>query len=140
MTTSCMIPLAASKGFCRTIPSVLTEVGSVCGQARDLLKSHQQDLHCFAVDLLLHEFINNAIIHGNRLNGLKEVSVSLRIGRHWIRMQIADQGNGFNWKRRNLHIPDSDLTGGRGLLIGMQYAQRIAFNRTGSQVTLWIRK
>jgi serine/threonine-protein kinase RsbW len=140
MTTSCMIPLAASNGFCRTIPSVLTEVGSVCSQARDLLKSHQQDLHCFAVDLLLHEFINNAIIHGNRLNGLKEVSVSLRIGRHWIRMQIADQGNGFNWKRRNLHIPDSDLTGGRGLLIGMQYAQRIAFNRTGSQVTLWIRK
>ena len=122
------------------IASDLTAVDDVCREARALLSAEGLDSHAFAVDLLLREFINNAIMHGNRCDPEKHVHVAMRIGRTWITLRIADEGRGFAWRGMRRTPPDGAATSGRGLAIGTEYAQRLQFNREGNQVMLWIRK
>lgn len=117
-----------------------SEVNAVCLEARKLLDRQGQTGHAFTVDLLLREFLNNAILHGNCSDVGKRVEVSVRIGRKWIELRIADEGPGFDWRGSSRVFPDADATSGRGLAIGAQYAQRMQFNRAGNQVSLWIRK
>ena len=139
-----MIPVEENQSsmlvFNDTILSDLAEVDGVCREARKLLERHGQAEHIFKVDLLLREFLNNAIIHGNCLNARKRVRVSVRVGRTWIVLWIADEGAGFDWRARSLSPPDENATSGRGLAIGAQYAERMQFNRAGNQVTFWIVK
>lgn len=92
------------------------------------------------MELLLRELMNNAMIHGNGLDAHKQVQVSFRIGMKWIRIQITDEGTGFDWRKTRRTPPDPNAESGRGLAIAMIYAQRVRFNRIGNQVTIWIRK
>jgi serine/threonine-protein kinase RsbW len=131
---------ARCTGFCRDIPSCLANVDNICKDAQNLLIMQQQTQHTFAVDLLLREFISNAIIHGHGMDKCKQVHITVKIGHKWIKLQIADKGPGFNWRIRCQSIPSENATSGRGLYIGTLYSQRMQFNRTGNQVTLWIRK
>ena len=123
----------------RTISSDLTEIDAICRDARKLLETMSLIQHGFSVELLLREFLNNAMIHGNGLDSHKRVKVSLQIGFKWIRIQIADEGPGFDWRKARRIPPDPDAESGRGLAIAMIYAQRVRFNRIGNQVTIWIK-
>ena len=114
-------------------------VDEVCQDARRLLSCHNQPDCLFTVDLLLREFLNNAIIHGNRLDARKRAQVEVRIGQNWIVLRVADEGSGFDWWALSRAPPDENALCGRGLAIGAQYAQRMRFNRVGNQVTLWVR-
>lgn len=124
--------------FKATIASDVTEVETICDQARALLQNHDQHEHLFAVDLLLREFLNNAIIHGNGGDARKSVQVAIRIGRTMILLSVTDMGSGFDWRGQLNHIAQPSATSGRGLTIGRQYAQRMRFNRTGNRVILAI--
>lgn len=125
--------------FSRSIPSYLTEIDGICCEVHELFEQRHQTENWFAVDLLLREFINNAIIHGHQLDGCKQVEVSVRIGRKWIQLKIADQGPGFNWRHRGREIPDLSAVSGRGLCIAACYCQKIQHNHTGSSITLWLK-
>lgn len=129
----------SSHAIHHSISSDLEEVDAVCKDARKLLECQDQTGHAFAVDLLLREFLNNAILHGHRSDIRKQVRV-VRVGRKWITLRIADEGPGFDWRTMKRVPPDEAATSGRGLAIGTQYAQRMRFNRAGNEVTLWIRK
>ncbi|MBP8815587.1 MAG: ATP-binding protein, partial [Desulfobulbus sp.] len=96
--------------------------------------------HVFAVDLLLREFLNNAILHGNRLDASKLVQVEVRVGRRVIVLSVADEGPGFDWRSRRCHKSGATDTSGRGLEIGRLYADRIRFNRAGNRVILVVGK
>jgi anti-sigma regulatory factor (Ser/Thr protein kinase) len=123
-----------------SIPSDLAEVDAVCREVRALLERQGVANRYFAVDLLLREFLNNAILHGNCSDTRKQVQVQVRVGRKWIVLWIADEGPGFDWRAKRRAPPDEDATSGRGLAIGTIYAHRLRFNRAGNQVTSWIRK
>lgn len=120
--------------------SELAEVETVCRETETLLARQKLSGQAFAVELLLREFLNNAIIHGHSSDVRKRVEVSLQIGRKWILLRISDQGPGFAWRKKSRVPPDGTATGGRGLAIGAQYAERMQFNQAGNQVTLWIKK
>jgi anti-sigma B factor antagonist len=122
------------------IPSDVAEVDSICQAARKRLESQGQTASVFAVDLLLREFLNNAIFHGNRSDIHKRVQVGMRIGRKWLILWIGDEGTGFDWRMMRRDPPGGSAATGRGLLIGTQYAQRMRFNRVGNRVILWIGK
>lgn len=127
------------QGFARTIPSDLAAVEAVCQEARRLLVSEGQTDHAFTLDLLLREFLNNAVLHGNCQAANKRVRVAVRVGRTRIVVRIEDEGVGFDWRAMAKRAPADELaTSGRGLGIGALYAQRLRFNRTGNQVVLWI--
>ncbi len=130
----------SSSGFTCTVESRLTLIDGVCTRARDLLERQGLGTFQFDVDLLLREFIVNAMEHGNGLDPSKKVAVGVRVGPKWIVLQIEDEGPGFRWRSRIRTLPEESSTSGRGLAIGALYAHRIRFNNAGNQVTLWISK
>jgi anti-sigma regulatory factor (Ser/Thr protein kinase) len=121
-----------------TIPSNLALVDDLCRETRAWLQGHRQDAQAFAIDLLLREFLNNAIIHGNRRIARRKVRAGVRIGRKWMVLQIRDEGPGFDWRAAAQRIPEESATSGRGLPIGKEYASRMRYNRAGNEITLWI--
>ncbi len=125
--------------LCLTIPSRLAAIEPVCEQIRGLLgRWHLEDVE-FAVEILARECLNNAILHGNRGLANAQVRFGMRIGKKRICLRITDQGPGFNWQRMVRHgLPADTSVDGRGLMVASIYARRIAFNRRGNQVTLWI--
>ncbi len=94
----------------------------------------------FAVELLARESLNNAVTHVNRSFADKKMRLDLRVGRKWVRLQVADEGPGFDWREARRRHCRLDSESGRGLTICARYAERIRFNRSGNQITLWFRR
>jgi len=122
------------------IHSDVALVDPVCRDVQHLLERQGQAQQVFEVDLVLREFINNAILHGNCCDADKMVRIVVRLGRTWIVIRVTDEGPGFDWRTKMLARPDETDTSGRGLTIGIQYSHRMQYNQEGNQVTIWIRK
>lgn len=129
-----------STGFACTVASRLELVDEICASVRDLLGGQGLESVQFSVDLLLREFVVNAMEHGNSLDPKKKVVVDVKIGSKWVVMRIQDEGPGFRWRTLSRRPPDEMSTSGRGLAIGALYAHRMRFNNAGNQITLWISK
>jgi serine/threonine-protein kinase RsbW len=121
-----------------SIPSVFSAIERVCAQIRSLLEERHLEGMRFAVEVAARECLNNAILHGNRGEAGRRVRFAMRVGRRLICLRIGDQGTGFNWRVRRRAWPEDLTAGGRGLMVAGLYAQRVAFNRRGNEVTVWI--
>jgi serine/threonine-protein kinase RsbW len=135
------VPLSHSQRiFHREITSRFEEVDTACSEIRAFLSANNLAAHSFTVELVARELLNNAILHGNRKQADKKVTLSLHVGRRWLRLEIADEGEGFNWRQARATAATPSATSGRGLMIGKLYADRLSFNRIGNRVTLWLDK
>jgi len=111
-----------------SIPSCLEAVEPLCDEIRILLQRRHLAEMQFAVEILARECLNNAILHGNEGRSNSWVSFGMRVGRKLIRLRVADQGPGFDWRRsRRNRVPSALESNGRGLLVAQIYAQRVAF-------------
>jgi serine/threonine-protein kinase RsbW len=126
--------------LCRTIHSRLEEVNAVCLRVRALLSAAGLQKKSFVVELMTRECLNNAVLHGNKGNRQKQVGFTLSCGRSWICVQIADEGEGFNWRRARREPVDWSSTSGRGLSIVRSFADEVRFNRRGNQITFRLRR
>ena len=125
----------------RQISSQLEQVDSLCVEIRALLKEKGLESASFGTELMARECLNNAVIHGNQKKEGKRVCLNLGSTRDWVFLQVADEGEGFNWRTGGKAAPlDSDAPSGRGILIISATADRVRFNRKGNQIALWIRK
>jgi serine/threonine-protein kinase RsbW len=140
MNTEAHALMGNSTGFACTVASRLELVDGICGSVRDLLGRHGLEHVQFSVDLLLREFVVNAMEHGNGLDPGKRVTVDVKIGPKWVVLRILDEGPGFRWRTMSRTPPDEISTSGRGLAIGALYAHKLRFNNAGNQITLWISK
>ena len=132
---------AATISFQREIPSLFAGVDMLCQEIRSLLIDNGLGEVSFEVELAARECLNNAVIHGNRSDARKKVALNLQIRKNWIFLQVSDEGYGFNWRKaRKVPPPGGANIGGRGLSIVALYAHRMAFNRRGNQVTLWLKR
>jgi serine/threonine-protein kinase RsbW len=127
-------------GFVRSIASCIPAVDDVCRAAAELLAREGLSDRRFEVDLLLREFVNNAIVHGNRLDVRRRVEVQVRIGRRYITLRVTDEGPGFRWRARRRCLPGETSPSGWGFAIGAMYAQRISRNRAGNRVEIRVVK
>ncbi len=88
--------------------------------------------------ICLTEAVNNAIVHGNRLDEQKEIMVSCHERDHEIQFMISDEGSGFNPS----DIPDPtseeriEVEGGRGVFLMKQLTDEIHFLDHGRTVKL----
>lgn len=119
-----------------TIPSDVRAVEMVCAEVRRMLLCHDLETRVFSGDLLLREFVNNAVFHGNRCDPGKTVRIGLRIGRQMIGLRVSDEGPGFDWRARQGHVPGESDTSGRGMAIGKAYARCVKYNCAGNSVML----
>jgi serine/threonine-protein kinase RsbW len=84
------------------------------------------------------EAVNNAILHGNKGNAEKMVTVDFKADGNWFEVSVTDQGDGFSYDS----LPDPtdpaniENLHGRGVFIMRSLADALVFNDTGNQVTM----
>lgn len=89
----------------------------------------------FAVRIIFHEAMMNAVIHGSGQDPSLTVFVNVRLTPEGVSLSIRDQGQGFDW--RNMHTDiDTAVDSGRGLPLMEIYAAHVEYNDIGNQVTL----
>ena len=123
------------------IPSQLTEVDGLCRQIRTTLNENKLEWAGFTIELVVRECLNNAVLHGNHGDAGKLVALNFCWTADWVCLQVADEGEGFDWKKALRRLPPNlAKDSGRGLYIVTCYADPVLFNRKGNQITVWLRK
>ncbi len=90
------------------------------------------------VQVAIIEAVNNAILHGNKLNSSKKVTLNYIIESDLLKFVIKDEGRGFDME----NIPDPTLpeniekSHGRGIFLMKHLCDKIAFNNNGAEVEL----
>jgi anti-sigma regulatory factor (Ser/Thr protein kinase) len=115
-------------------------VDHLCRSLRNWLDEEGLAATSFALELLARESLNNAVIHVNRSFADRTIRLELHVGRKWIRLQVADEGPGFDWRMARRRQCRLNSESGRGLTICALYSERVRFNRSGNQITLWLRR
>lgn len=84
------------------------------------------------------EATNNAIMHGNKLDDSKNVTIEFKLDDEKLRIKVDDEGKGFDYK----HIPDPtspeniENVNGRGIFLMRKLSDKIKFSRNGATVEL----
>lgn len=84
------------------------------------------------------EAVNNAILHGNKLDESKEVEICFSIDKDSFNIRVDDQGPGFDYE----NIPDPtapeniENVNGRGIFLMEKLSDKIEFFRDGAGVKL----
>lgn len=90
------------------------------------------------VFLGLREAVNNAIIHGNRLNADKKVFIKIQLFNNQIWIEVEDEGEGFC--PDVLPDPTSPdrikLENGRGIFLMKFIANELVFKKGGKKVQI----
>ncbi len=90
------------------------------------------------IRLTLTEAVVNAIVHGNKEDSAKKVSITLRKQRKQLSIIVADEGKGFNPDT----VPDPTteerrgLCGGRGIYLMRHFSNRCNFKEGGTCVEM----
>jgi serine/threonine-protein kinase RsbW len=105
----------------------------------DLLKKYDLKDDVYGKLLLsVVEAVNNAIVHGNKMDIEKDVILEYEIDDSKIDFVITDMGEGFDYN----NIPDPtkpeniEKTHGRGIFLMNHLADEIEFQNNGSVVKL----
>ena len=123
----------------RTVPSK-TEAGQiVVEEVLQVLEDLKWPRHqVFRIHLAMGEAMANAIKHGNQADPGKQVHVQSKISESLLRIQIADEGPGFD----PATLPDPtapenlEATTGRGIMVMRNYMDRVEFSEKGNLVLL----
>ncbi len=92
----------------------------------------------FAIHLAAEEAIVNAIVHGNKLDPAKKVRVCCVVSADVARIEVTDEGAGFD----PAAVPDCrlderlDAPGGRGVMLMRNFMTRIEYNSRGNRVMM----
>ena len=121
------------------IPSQAGAGRRVLDEVLDELKSHGWGEHdIFGIHLAMEEALVNAITHGNRLDEDKQVRISCRMSPELVRIEITDEGEGFD----PAAVPNPtdpgrlEAPGGRGVLLMRSFMSRVEYNAPGNRVVM----
>jgi len=88
----------------------------------------------------LSEALANAIIHGNKIQPQKKVALKIQFYSDMVKINVADQGKGFDLKKIESPLKEENLkkTNGRGIYLMTLFMDDVSFKRSknGMQVTL----
>ena len=120
---------------------------SVIEHAIKLLAERCRDYRSYVQRALVNlrvavsEALSNAILYGNRGDRSKKVRIRANVDAWSIKVQVSDEGSGFDPRR----VPDPtsdgaiEEPGGRGLFLLKQLADDVTFSEIGSSVTLTLK-
>ncbi len=99
---------------------------------------HWQQHDVFSVHLAVEEALVNAICHGNRSDSGKHVRVRCLVSRDRVRVEITDEGSGFDPHA----VPDPTCAErvhgecGRGVMLMRAFMSRVEYGAEGNHVIL----
>jgi len=121
------------------IPSDIRYIRKASKEIEDFLKSRGVDGDTiFDIRLTVEEAVKNAIIHGNKKEKGKSVSLSYSLKDEKFRVEVEDEGNGF----RPDSLPDPTLDehiyaeGGRGVFLINKLMDEVKYNERGNKVSM----
>jgi len=92
------------------------------------------------IAIAISEAVNNAMVHGNRLDIKKKVNVRLYFCSSYLRIVVQDEGKGFRPEKVPDPREDENLlkASGRGLLIMRHLMDQISFKpvKSGMQIIM----
>lgn len=105
----------------------------------DAIERHGYGASCaFGVRIALEEALSNAFKHGNGDDPVKTVTLDCRVDEKCIRIEIEDQGQGFDpgsvpdpTEQENLEIP-----AGRGLMLMRSFMTEVTIPPPGNRVEM----
>ena len=92
-----------------------------------------EETHYGEILIAMTEAVNNAVVHGNKLDANKMVDIEVRVEGQTIAFRVADQGPGFDYE----NIPDPtapeniEKPNGRGVFLMRQLADTCEFEELG---------
>ncbi|KYG83672.1 ATP-binding protein [Roseivirga echinicomitans] len=121
------------------IPSLVENIRIVESFIDNAKDKYQLDDDLYGnIMIAVLESVNNAIIHGNKLEKSKFVQLSMILEETSVTFLIKDEGNGF--VINDLPDPTSpeNLTkpGGRGIFLMKHLADEVSFKDNGQEVKL----
>lgn len=120
-------------------PSNINQVEQLVNQIANRFKLDQEKHDNLLISLT--EAVNNAIIHGNKQDRSKTVSICLDRISDGLSIRVSDQGHGFNYN----NLPDPTCPericecGGRGVFLMTQLCDRMRYIDGGSTVEMQFR-
>jgi serine/threonine-protein kinase RsbW len=85
-------------GFTVEMATDLDNVDRCVELMRAFLEERGAQEHLFAISLLTREAVNNAMIHGNRMDAGKRVRLRFLVREEGFDLEVEDQGPGFAWQ------------------------------------------
>lgn len=124
-----MIKISSKIENLRTVEKIIDEISSEFHINEDLYGN---------ILIAALEATNNAIMHGNKLDADKEVSIEFNMIDDKLCVKVDDEGPGFNYE----DIPDPtapeniENVNGRGIFLMEKLSDNISFSRNGATVEL----
>lgn len=99
----------------------------------------EEKLHALLVAVT--EAVNNGMIHGNKNDRSKRVTLTCSLYRKMLTVTITDEGGGFSPDALPNPLQDENLlrAGGRGVFLMRTLMESVSFNREGNEVTMKLR-
>ena len=120
-------------------PNNINQVERLVDQITSRFKLDQEKHDNLLISLT--EAVTNAIIHGNKLDRSKFVSIDLDRRSDGLSIRVSDQGGGFNFSS----LPDPTCPericecGGRGVFLMNQLCDKLRYINGGSTVEMQFR-
>jgi serine/threonine-protein kinase RsbW len=99
----------------------------------------EEKLHALLVAVT--EAVNNGMIHGNKNDKTKHVTITCSLHKKLLTVTITDEGAGFAPEALPNPLHDENLlrAGGRGVFLMKTLMESVTFNEAGNQVTMKLR-
>jgi|RhiMetdeSRZDD1v2_1073273.scaffolds.fasta_scaffold815312_2 serine/threonine-protein kinase RsbW len=110
---------------------------------RHCLAGHEAPTNTrFRLKVVLCEALSNAIVRGNREDSAKWVDVRAELGPHAIRLEVTDEGPGFDPATvpEPIRPEQLDEANGRGLYLIRKLVDAVQFNEQGNSICMILRR
>jgi serine/threonine-protein kinase RsbW len=103
-----------------------------------LRRQHWVQHDIFSIQLAVEEALVNAMKHGNRMDHAKRVHVACRMALDLLRIEITDEGPGFDPSAVSNPTDPLRLQSprGRGIMLMRSFMSRVQYNDEGNRVIL----
>ena len=130
-----------STNVCMTLPSNPKSIGRVEGFIKRIGKKiHLDEIQMHKLMVSLTEAVNNAIVHGNKSDPTKKVTVVCECEKEKLVITVADEGKGFKPEKVKNPLKEENLTrtSGRGIFLMRTLMDKVeyAIGKAGSTVKL----
>jgi len=91
--------------------------------------------------LCASEAVTNAMLHGNKMNPDKKVTITANADDNEITFTVLDEGDGFNPDDIPNPLAEENLLkpSGRGVFLMNTYCDEVIYQKNGTQLTLVVR-